>query len=380
MKTKFILFLLIIASLSGFSQSFSVDSKSLSVPRYANQATITAAIPTPTEGMLVFNNALDLYSYYNGTAWVNFPTTAGGQTNPIDSTRIISAAKIPSLQGLKMTGTTSAPGITAAGRIFNIQTYGQTSTGSVLSSEISFRAPQAFSAFNSASDIVFSTKSISTTALVDRMMIDKDGKIAFGSISTAGFLPSGNMDLNFTNSFPDSPTLHIRGSSTTHIRYSRNNATNGAGVGILQTNTNGNNAPANASISWTHYDDTVNPILQTPMMSVTGQGNLTVNGFTKLGGTATDVPAIKQKIFTGTTSSSNLTTTVTHGLDATKIVGFQVIILGGTSSNIYVSDNNQGTGLTFASSYDATDFYITRSSNGTQLVGKQYKVLVTYTN
>jgi hypothetical protein len=305
---------------------------------------------------------------------------ASGQTNPIDSTRIISAAKIPSLQGLKMTGTTAAPGITAAGKIFNIQAYGQTSTGSVLSSEISFRAPQAFSAFNSASDIVFSTKSINTTALVDRMMIDKDGKIAFGSISTAGFQPSGNMDLNFTNSFPDSPTLHIRGNSTTHIRYSRNNATNGAGVGILQTNTNGNNAPVNASISWTHYDDTVNPILQTPMMSITGQGNLTVNGFTKLGGSGAAFPAIKKVTFTGTTSSSNLTTTVTHGLDATKIVGFQVIILGGTSSNIYVSDNNQGTGLTFASSYDATDFYITRSSNGTQLVGKQYKVLVTYTN
>jgi hypothetical protein len=79
-KIVFITFAIIITSLSGFSQSFSVDSKSLSVPRYTNQAAITVAIPTPTEGMLVFNNALDLFSYYNGTAWVNFPSAAGGQT------------------------------------------------------------------------------------------------------------------------------------------------------------------------------------------------------------------------------------------------------------------------------------------------------------
>ena len=78
MKKLFITFAIIIASLSGFSQSFSVDNKSLSAPRYANQAAITAAITTPTEGMMVYNNALDQFAYYNGTAWVNIPSGTSG--------------------------------------------------------------------------------------------------------------------------------------------------------------------------------------------------------------------------------------------------------------------------------------------------------------
>lgn len=76
MKKIFILIALLSCSLLGFSQSFSVDNRSMSVPRYTNQAAITAAIPTPTNGMLVYNNALNQYAYWNGTAWTNVSTGA----------------------------------------------------------------------------------------------------------------------------------------------------------------------------------------------------------------------------------------------------------------------------------------------------------------
>jgi type II secretory pathway pseudopilin PulG len=78
MKKILVVFFVVIASLSGFSQSFSVDNKSLSVPRYANQTAMSAAIPSPTVGMLVYNNALNQYAYWNGSAWTNFPTSGGG--------------------------------------------------------------------------------------------------------------------------------------------------------------------------------------------------------------------------------------------------------------------------------------------------------------
>lgn len=384
MKKIFLSFALIAFAISSFAQSFSVDSKSLSVPRYANQAAITSVNPTPTNGMLVYDNALNQYAYWNGTAWTNFPA-ASGQTNPIDSTRIISAARIPSLQALKTSGTIAAPAFTQAGRLFNIQSYGRSSTATLLSGEISFRAPQAFTNFSdpASSEIFFSTKGVAAP-LTDRMMISENGRFGFGSISSAGYVPSGNVDFNFLSSSEVTPTLHLRGSSTSVIRYSANNTNGSPSPGIVQINTissGGNFAPANAQIAWRHYNDAVNPIVQTNMMTLTGQGNLTVHGFTKLGGSSAFFPAIKTALLTGTTSSSSSSTSVVHGLDASKIVSYQIIIVGGLSSDIYVSENNPSPGLTFSGGYDVSQFYITRSgTNGSQLAGKQYKILVTYTN
>ncbi|MFN3850937.1 MAG: hypothetical protein ACK4NY_15995 [Spirosomataceae bacterium] len=81
MKIILTILLGVIASLSAFSQSFSVDNRSMSVPRYANQTAITAAIPSPTVGMLVYNNALNQYAYWNGSAWTNFPTSSSPASN-----------------------------------------------------------------------------------------------------------------------------------------------------------------------------------------------------------------------------------------------------------------------------------------------------------
>ena len=81
MKKISLLFLFSLCSIASFAQSFSVNPKSMSVPRYANQAAITAAIPSPIEGQMVYNNGLDLLAYYNGTAWTNLPPT--GPAGPL---------------------------------------------------------------------------------------------------------------------------------------------------------------------------------------------------------------------------------------------------------------------------------------------------------
>ena len=84
---------------------------------------------------------------------------------------------------------------------------------------------------------------------------------------------------------------------------------------------------------------------------------------------------------TGSLATSGLTTTFVHGLDATKIIGYQIIVNGGSTTDLFVSDNNPATGLTFSSSYDATNFYINRSStNGATLLAKGFKIMVTYTS
>ncbi|OYU92777.1 MAG: hypothetical protein CFE21_22840 [Bacteroidetes bacterium B1(2017)] len=48
-----------------------IDSKSVKLPRYADQAAVTAAIPTPTQGMLIYRTDTKSNWYHNGANWIN---------------------------------------------------------------------------------------------------------------------------------------------------------------------------------------------------------------------------------------------------------------------------------------------------------------------
>lgn len=290
MKKIFITFAIIIASLSGYTQSFSVDNKSLSVPRYANQAAITAAIPAPTEGMLVFDNALDLYSYYNGTAWVNFPAASVSQWQTTN--------------------------------------------------------------FYTPNDIWFNA-----------------GNVIIGSVSSSRFL-----QIQTQSNLATSLEL-LTSRSTNQMRFTSINPS-----ASLNQKFVGGSTAATSTLSWNHVGLNNNNV-ETPLMSVQGNGDFTVHGFSKFGGSTSAFPAMKTMMLTGTTAASGLTTTIVHGLTAAKIIGFQVIVAGGVSSDVYVPSNHPDSGMTFFSAYDAGSFYITRSStNGSQLISKPYKILITYTN
>ncbi len=80
MKKIILTILLIISVLSSFSQQATdIDSQSLIVPRYANLTAITAAIPSPQTGMMVYNIGTQSYWYYNGS-WTNFSVTVSGNS------------------------------------------------------------------------------------------------------------------------------------------------------------------------------------------------------------------------------------------------------------------------------------------------------------
>lgn len=294
MKTIFILLIFIIVSLSGFSQSFSqsfsVDSKSLSVPKFADQAAISTAIPNPSTGTLVYDNALNQYTYYNGTTWVNFPAASVSQW----------------------------------------QTTG----------------------YYTPNDIQFSA-----------------GNVIIGNIASNRFLQIQNQS-NLATSLE-----LLAGASTNQMRFTSINPSASFNQKFV-----GGSTAATSTLSWNHVDLNNNQA-ETPLMSVQGNGNFTVNGFSKFGGSTSAFPAMKTMMLTGTTAASGLTTTVVHGLTASKIIGFQVIIAGGVSSDVYVPSNHPDPGMTFFSAYDAGSVYITRSSsNGSQLISKPYKILLTYTN
>ncbi len=52
-------------------QASEIDSKSVKLPRYANLAAITSAIPIAMQGMMVYNIGTSSFWYFNGTDWIN---------------------------------------------------------------------------------------------------------------------------------------------------------------------------------------------------------------------------------------------------------------------------------------------------------------------
>lgn len=80
MRKIFLFTLFSIINFGVFAQSFEANPTSVSVPRFANQTAISAAIPSPAAGTLVYNNTLNKFAFYDGSAWVNFPS--GNSTTP----------------------------------------------------------------------------------------------------------------------------------------------------------------------------------------------------------------------------------------------------------------------------------------------------------
>jgi hypothetical protein len=78
MKNLILAILLIISSLSAFSQQFTdIDSKSIRVPRYADLAAISSAVP-PQVGMMVYNNFTQSYWFYTTNGWTNISAAVSG--------------------------------------------------------------------------------------------------------------------------------------------------------------------------------------------------------------------------------------------------------------------------------------------------------------
>jgi hypothetical protein len=158
------------------------------------------------------------------------------------------------------------------------------------------------------------------------------------------------------------PHLMIKNTLATPINILRFSGASPAQGSISQVMTI-NNTPNSATLVWNHVTNGSGGDASTPIASLTGDGDFTVNGFSKLGGSGTDVPALKTKIITGTLSNSATANNFAHGLnDITKIVG--VVAIVGSSTYYYAGDG--ATGYTFQTRYNSTNV----SVNISQAVGE----------
>jgi hypothetical protein len=75
MKTSILSFVFaLLSSMTFAQQATQIDPKSLILPQYANLTAINASIPSPTQGMMVYNISTASNWYYNGSSWVNTAT------------------------------------------------------------------------------------------------------------------------------------------------------------------------------------------------------------------------------------------------------------------------------------------------------------------
>jgi hypothetical protein len=185
------------------------------------------------------------------------------------------------------------------------------------------------------------------------------------------------------------PVFAIGGANSV-IRYA--NSDPDIGEFALTQETTGGFLPSTAGIVWKHYDGSATPVGTT--LFGYSAGTFTVNGFTKLGGAAADVPAVKQKYITGVlgTTLTPYINPIAHGLTGTKIIAINVIVEGnqgnttttlqfpaGYEGSANPAPGSTGLGNTYYHYFDGTNVYIERSStNGSLLLGSPYKILITY--
>ena len=284
MKKIFLSFALIAFAISSFAQSFSVDSKSLSVPKFADQTAIGTAFPTPTTGILVYDNSLNQYTYYNGTTWVNFPAASVSQW----------------------------------------QTTG----------------------YYTPNDIQFSA-----------------GNVIIGNIASNRFLQIQNQ-----SDLATSLELLAR-SSTNQMRFTSLNPS----ASINQKFVGSSTATA-STFSWNRVDLNNNNT-ETPLMSVQGNGNFTVNGFSKFGANA---PSIKTATVVLTTASvgNNTIVALPSGVTASKIISIEGVVRW--DNRVYPLNFSVST-LQVSAFTVGTDLYVLTGTNSTNLANRSATIYITYT-
>lgn len=402
MKKIFLSFALIAFATSTFAQSFSVDNRSLSVPRYANQAAITSANPTPTNGMLVYDNALNQYAYFNGSAWINFPAAATNSWVLNSSTnRLVAQGATNGVQSNFFTAngvsTLANPVINSIGANSTIFRYGNVIDPAAITQESTTGSVQAGSSiewkyYTSAAatpttmfgfaNNTFSVGGALTASGIATFNSNATilgagatrGKFFIGTTTTQPSLTG--LEIQATNATLAHPNIYVKSASTGMIRFAGTSGEEGFFQSVDPSGT-----PSSAVIRWTHISSAAgNP--QTPMLELRGNGNMVVRGFTKLGGTAADVPNIKTKLVTGIINSgTTMTTNIAHGLDASKIISINVVIVAGPFG--YVSGTeNVNPGIGFRAYFDGTNVVILRLENDatSNLDSQNCKVYITYTD
>jgi hypothetical protein len=234
---------------------------------------------------------------------------------------------------------------------------------------IKFNATENWGFFNSGSKITFTTTQNGGTSEVERMVINHNGNVGIGN-----FTPTAKLHINHLAS-PSSPTLHLQstGASSSIIK-----ATSTAFGSEWENHFLNNASAASNLVYWTNSVNSTTPLILTGAGDAVVERNVSVGGFTNLG---TGAPKIKMITITNTTAgteggSSNFA----HGLTASKIIDYQVLVEV-TGGGVWVQSNH----TTFAERQFDTELNTTNlrvfnhPTNSGSITNRPIKVVLTYT-
>jgi hypothetical protein len=108
---------------------------------------------------------------------------------------------------------------------------------------------------------------------------------------------------------------------------------------------------------------------------------LSVNGYTQLGGTGSDIPKIKTVKLTGTTPSSGGTPiSLPSGVAGSKILSVSCLVAFGSGPDGYILPNTTGvgSGYVYYIYVNGDTIQFTLGSGATEVASKAYKIIVTY--
>ena len=79
MKKTLLFICLIVSTLCAFSQQATdINPNAITVPRFANSAAVTTAIPSPVQGMFIYRNDTQSFWYYTSSGWTNLAAAVSG--------------------------------------------------------------------------------------------------------------------------------------------------------------------------------------------------------------------------------------------------------------------------------------------------------------
>lgn len=121
MKNIFKVFILGLLCTSAYpQQATEIDSKSVRLPRYADQAAVTLAIPSPAQGMLIYRKDSKTNWYYDGFVWKDMAVSSVSIPNPLylmsNSTTITGETDQADEAGVMGINTTNGVGNAVLGR------------------------------------------------------------------------------------------------------------------------------------------------------------------------------------------------------------------------------------------------------------------------
>lgn len=271
--------------------------------------------------------------------------------------------------GRRYNGSIASPTFPSLGQtLFTVGAGGAYSNGSVWADQtasIKFLASESWGIYT-GTRITFNTTQNSGGGPYERMTVNHDGFIGIGTPSPLGKLQIDHSTGNSTNN----PHLRLR-------------TTNDASFGMIRMENNAASrfftqyfgvtsaTAANNFVSW-DYNGT------NAMLTLYGNGNAEVSGFTKLGSDASS-PKIKMKKMLVTNGAANTSTLFPHGLTQSKILSVTILI-NDAITNLDFPPNSTYAGVKYDYYVDATNIRIDNFGvlPSSDVAGRPVKILITY--